>query len=100
MKAILVIDVPDDFETKTAIAIVDVKNEKGEGVTAMRPLKPMPNKKEENDDGTHFSWHSNDWWSAGWNECIDYIEKPETQSNLSTDEGWWRDYMLYEMQND
>lgn len=39
MKAILVIDVPDDFETKTAIAIVDVKNEKGEGITAMRPLE-------------------------------------------------------------
>ena len=28
------------------------------------------------------------------------ISKSETKSDLSTDEGWWRDYELYEMQND
>lgn len=39
------------------------------------PLQPLPNKKEENDDGTHFSWRSNDWWSAGWNACLEEIEK-------------------------
>lgn len=37
------------------------------------PLRPTPNKKEENNDGTHFSWHSNDWWNAGWNACLKEI---------------------------
>lgn len=64
MKAILVIDIPDDFEIKTAIAIVDVKNEEGEGVTAMCPLKPMPLKSVWKND-----------FSDGWNACIKEIEK-------------------------
>lgn len=42
------------------------------------PLKLLPNKKEENDDGTHFSWRSNDWWSAGWNACLKEIEEWES----------------------
>lgn len=68
MKAILVIDVPNDFETKTAIAIVDVKNEKGEGVTAMCPIKPMPNKWYE-DGSTSFAMGI----ARGFNKCIDEI---------------------------
>lgn len=70
MKAMLVIDVPDDFETKTAIAIVDVKNEKGEGVTAMCPLKLMPIKVRTDEDDIEVD----SYWT-GWNECIEAIEK-------------------------
>ena len=66
MKAILVIDVPDDFETKTAIAIVDVKNEKGEGVTTMCPLKPAP---------SEYAMSRGDSigdcaWFYGYNKCV------------------------------
>ena len=61
MKAILVIDIPDDFETKTATAIVYVKDGKGEGVTAMCTLKPMPKM-------------LNAWdYQQGWNDCIKEI---------------------------
>lgn len=69
MKAVLVIDVDDDFETKTAIAIVDVKNEKGESVTAMCPLKPMPQKKETVRDEAY----SVEDYRIGWNECLKEI---------------------------
>ena len=67
MKLLLVIDVPDDFETETAIAIVDIKNEKGEGVTAMCPLKPMPEKKDVKIYSNLFDF--------GWNACLREIEK-------------------------
>ena len=70
MKTILVIDVPDDFETKTAIAIVDIKNEKGEGVTAMCPIKPMPKKQE------HRKGLCSDFilgFEDGWNDCLEEI---------------------------
>ena len=69
MKAILVIDIPDDFETKTAIAIADIKNEKGEGVTAMCPLKPMPNKRVLDGSETDQIYGC----YVGWNACIDEI---------------------------
>ena len=69
MKALIVIELPEDHFLKTMNDLYDrLKGYKCE-------LKPMPNKKEENDDGTHFSWHSNDWWSAGWNACLEEIEK-------------------------
>ena len=71
MKAILVIDVPDDFETKTAIAIVDVKNEKGEGVTAMCHLKPMPKKIEAPE--IYELWNTDSEYIEGYNKCIDEI---------------------------
>ena len=69
MKAVLVIDVPDDFETKTAIAIVDVKNEKGEGVTAMCPLKPMPSYKAVDLNDTRDVV----MFCHGWNTCLNEI---------------------------
>lgn len=70
MKAVLVIDVDDDFETKTAIAIVDVKNEKGESVTAMCPLKPMPQKTyAEFPDPYKYGF------ADGWNRCLEEIKK-------------------------
>lgn len=79
MKKMVIIDVPDDFETKDAIAIVDVQNEKGEGVIAMCPLKPMPLKRE-----THVYWksvgigniptHEISDYDKGWNDCVEFLE--------------------------
>ena len=71
MKAILVIDIDEKYIDSfgTEIQLINQK------YNCKWKLKPMPNKKEENDDGTHFSWHSNDWWSAGWNACLEEIEK-------------------------
>ena len=76
MKAILVIDVPDDFETKTAIAIVDVKNEKGEGVIAMRPLKPKPSKRKSMVEWIDAKVKTHDLteYDKGWNDCVDLLE--------------------------
>lgn len=77
MKQVLVIDVPDDFETKTAIAIVDIKNEKGEGVTAMCPLKPMPNKLDANDWHRMFggTYGEREAKGYGWNACLEEITR-------------------------
>ena len=81
MKAILVIDIPDDFDTKTAIAIVDVKNEKGEGVTAMRPLMPVPLKRKSviewlppNGNYKIVATHELTEYDKGWNDCVEFIE--------------------------
>lgn len=73
MKAILVIDVPNDFETKTAIAIVDVKNERGEGVTAMCPLKSLPNKKPVSYHDDLYEDIEKNFRNIGWNDCIEEI---------------------------
>jgi len=82
MKAILVIDVPDDYETKTAIAIVDVKNEKEEGVTAMCSLKPMPLKREtqvawQGIGGMKVPTHEPSEYDKGWNDCVNFLEGEE-----------------------
>ena len=81
MKAILVIDMPNSCEECPCcygFTCSPLDREMGiwmikHGKLIDCPLKPMPNKKEENDDGTHFSWHSNDWWNAGWNACLEEI---------------------------
>lgn len=76
------------------------------------PLKPMPNYIPtpylfrqmqiadglQNSDGS-VPVYSEDYMN-GWNDCIEELEESETKNDLSTDEGWWRDYELYEMQND
>lgn len=78
MKALIVIDVPDGFETETAIAIVDVKNEKGEGGVGLCYPKPLPQKKVGDDLYERYgSWTLNDEKEAsyrlGFNDCLDEI---------------------------
>lgn len=84
MKAILVVDVPDDFETKDAIAIVDVQNEKGEGVIAMCPLKPLPQKQIPRIRWTPFDDVGYDCgFIDGYNACLDSIIGENNESNTS-----------------
>jgi len=83
MKAILVIDMPKNCD-ECPIRFSGEPNEwcwyLKHGLDDIKakpswcPLKPMPNKKEENDD-PHFSWLGIDWWSVGWNDCLEEIEK-------------------------
>lgn len=79
MKAILVVDIPNDLSLSDLYifgGLWEAWQDDGWAYEfKAEDIKPMPNKKEENDDGTHFSWHSNDWWSAGWNACLEEIEK-------------------------
>lgn len=107
MKAILVIDIPNNCydcqycrfdarkynfrgcvltDTDVQDGTIDIRKE----VHSCCPLKPIPKRKNEYTDID----------AIGWNACLDEIGKPEAKSDLSTDEGWWRDYELYEMQND
>lgn len=56
------------------------------------PLKPMPKKTGQKP----YCRTKQECVNLGWDACIEEINKP----SLGTDEGWWRDYELYEMQTD
>ena len=108
MKAILVIDIEKkDVDIKTLRANFEVY-----GDIRIKPyyqfregveLKPMPKKYIEHDitiETERDAAVCSHGITLGHNDVIKELEKPEAKSDLSTDEGWWRDYELYEMQND
>ncbi len=106
MKAILVIDIPDDVAEAYEDFTIDYdlrgtpKDDQkvNESIKYVEdcPLKPMPKKK--NTQLTEYNMIEV-IYENGWNECLAEIESVK-QCNLSTDEGWWKDYELSEMQND
>lgn len=114
MKAILLIDMPNNCyncqycrfdarkynlrgcvltDTDVQDGTIDIRKE----VHSCCPLKPMPERKEVHYTDPLFGEVEN-LTNIGYNKCLDDLG--ETESDLSTDEGWWRDYELYEMQND
>ena len=101
MKAILVIDMPNECDECPCLnrnlwqCQADIKRRSSDERPDWCPLKLMPMKVRTDEDDIEVD----SYWQ-GWNDCIEGLEKPETKSDLSTDEGWWRDYELYEMQND
>ncbi len=105
MKAILVIDMPEccgkcpcyhEGYGHCSINFRFVDDEMQ--IPSWCPLKPMLERKEV--DYSKELDYADGYFAEGWNACLEEIEKPKTKSDLSTDEGWWRDYELYEMQND
>ncbi len=110
MKAILVIDVPVLDDGRHLCNECPIWNDEHffceydfNMKTKGCPLKPMPEKYIEHDitiETERDAAVCSHGITLGHNDVIEELEKPETKSDLSTDEGWWRDYMLYEMQND
>ena len=125
MKAILVVDMPEccaecplmlwDAESEyygaccptlkevNCVADSYKENEDKETKPNWCPLKPMPKKYIEHDitiETERDAAVCSHGITLGHNDVIEELEKSETNSDLSTDDGWWRDYMLYEMQND
>ena len=101
MKAILVIDVPENCSEclceQNGICLA--KSDAVESIDrpSWCPLRPMPERKEVHYTHPLFGEVEN-LTNIGYNKCLDDLG--ETESDLSTDEGWWKDYELYEMQND
>ena len=98
MKAILVIDLGDNVNLDEVEICYVIQDKYGMPVKVEVdgcPLKPMPSPMPKDNSN-----EVNLGFELGWNACLEDIEKLETKSDLSTDEGWWRDYELYEMQND
>lgn len=60
------------------------------------PLAEQIENKLTEQDG----WHMTETTVAKTFKRVQFIGIRETKNDLSTDEGWWRDYELYEMQND
>ncbi len=102
MKAILVLDkMPnscDECEVRCTGYTAKDYAQKGIKRPSWCPLRPLPQKKGKS--GELHQYDTDIHYEIGWNECIQEIEKLKTKSDLSTDKGWWRDYELYEMQND
>lgn len=76
MKAILVIDIPDDWSCNEWCIEGDLmgKNEEGYWMfcneIAEAPLKPMPQKKAPM--GNYYGWNM---MVQGWNECLEEINE-------------------------
>ena len=107
MKAILVFDkMPnscDEFEVRCTGYTAKDYAQKGIKRPSWCPIKPMPEKYIEHDitiETERDAAVCSHGITLGHNDVIEELEKPETKSDLSTDEGWWKDYELYEMQND
>ena len=78
MKAILVVDIPDEWNCKEWCVEGELrgKNEDGYWIFCNEiveaPLKPMPQEKTETmDKGAEWDWG----FDAGWNACLREIEK-------------------------
>ena len=107
MKAILVFDkMPnscDECEVRCTGYTAKDYAQKGIKRPSWCPIKPMPEKYIEHDitiETERDAAVCSHGITLGHNDVIEELEKPETKSDLSTDEGWWKDYELYEMQND
>ena len=76
MKAILVIDVPDDFDAKKIKIGGDGNiyyardDERASIIGNIRNIKPMPQKMDEDEDVYNIKW-----FKYGFNTCIEVIEK-------------------------
>ena len=66
MKAILVVDIPDDWNCKEWCIEGELRGKNEEG-----PLKPMPQKQEMAQE----PYICNNDWQNGWNDCLEEIEK-------------------------
>ena len=116
-KAILITDMPkmcdecklhlkvvdDSGEFLSACLVMSKAYNNGSRVQEWCPLRPMPLKREtqvvwQGIGGMKVPTHEPSEYDKGWNDCVEFIEGEK--KGLSTDEGWWRDYELYEMQND
>ena len=75
MKAILVIDVPNDMNVEETKAL-NVTLFNGLFVKELKidcPLKPMPQKRELEESGNSLIDDCKEYYTDGWNDCIDEI---------------------------
>ena len=70
MKAIVVFDLPDDFDINSTCVAMDIVNKNDNWITIAERVKPMPEKKAPM--GNYYGWNM---MVQGWNECIEEIEK-------------------------
>ena len=73
MKAILVIDMPDNLKNhldKVKVDVIGTLNRQELFHRLNQPLKPMPQKKSIDYDIDHIE---DEFFAYGWNDCIDEI---------------------------
>ncbi|MBQ2658084.1 MAG: hypothetical protein IJF87_05895 [Erysipelotrichaceae bacterium] len=70
MKAIVVFDLPDDFDINSTCVAMDIVDKNDNWITIAERVKPMPEKKAPM--GNYYGWNM---MVQGWNECIEEIEK-------------------------
>lgn len=75
MKAILVIDVDDDFKFKKSFADITLFDGKHRMWKRIAKIRPLPKKQVEQkyDIASEYDQYYIDEYATGWNDCIDEI---------------------------
>ena len=73
MKAILVVDIPDNFKFKKSFADITLFDGKHNMWKRIAEVKPMPEKRKYLD----YDLYAGSGFDRGWNACIDEILREE-----------------------
>lgn len=75
MKAVLVVDVPDDFKFKKSFADITLFDGKHRMWKRIAKIRPLPKKQVEQkyDIASEYDQYYVDEYSIGWNDCVDEI---------------------------
>lgn len=81
MKAVLVVDVPDDFKFKKSFADITLFDGKHRMWKRIAKIRPLPKKQVEQkyDIASEYDQYYIDEYATGWNDCIDEILKEEEE---------------------
>lgn len=75
MKAVLVVDVPDDFKFKKSFADITLFDGKHRMWKRIAKIRPLPKKQVEQkyDIASEYDQYYIDEYATGWNDCLDEI---------------------------